>query len=294
MPELHDKEVTEIFKALSHPIRQQIILILADSHENHGVGFTALQSSLNSKKSSKPIQVGSIYHHIGLLGSLLNQTPEKAWILSESGWIAHKLLQSTQDRSEFLTKGDLEKPSPLSQIWNILAPSSFFFFIKKSPSLFIGWLILFFVLFAGVTAESHSLLVFLFFNATNIEKDYLISVASIIISWLLFSVISLFVAKIQLSDKPVLFKDFGPLTILLGVSLFPLAIIPILAIFNFLNLQTENITSLIGAIILQIWVIILSARAISVHFIIRLDRAAVVSIISVYVMVLLGLLLEFQ
>jgi hypothetical protein len=79
----------------------------------------------------------------------------------------------------------------------------------------------------------------------------------------------------------------------LGISLLPLAIIPILAIINLINIQTENIFSLSGAILLQIWVIILSARAISVYFIVRLDRAAIVSIISVYIMVLLGLLLEF-
>ncbi|MHA2153783.1 MAG: hypothetical protein ACXABU_00450 [Candidatus Hodarchaeales archaeon] len=293
MPKLHDKDVTEIFKALSHPIRQQIILILAESHENQGVGFTVLQSLLNSKKSSKPIQVGSIYHHIGLLGSLLEQTPEKAWILSKSGWFAYNLLDSTQDRTEFLNKGDLKKSSPLSNIWNILAPSSLFFFVKNSLLMFIGWLILFFLLFAGVTAESESVLVFLFFNAVNSDSNYFLSLLSILFSWFVLSAVTILITKIQLREKTILFKDILSISTLLGISLLPLAIIPILAIINLINIQTENIFSLSGAILLQIWVIILSARAISVYFIVRLDRAAIVSIISVYIMVLLGLLLEF-
>ncbi len=293
MPKLQDKDVTEIFKALSHPIRQQIILILANSHERQGVGFTALQSFLNSNRQAKKIQVGSIYHHIGLLGSLLTQTSEKAWILSESGWFAHNLLNSTQDKSEFLTKGDLKKSSPASYIWNILAPSSLFFFVKKSILMFIGWLILFFLLFAIVTAESQSVLVFLFFNAVNNKNDFLLSLISVLISWVVLSLVTIFIAKIHLRDKSVVFKDIIPLSTLLGISLFPLSIIPILAIFNVIDIQTENVLSLLGAIILQLWVIILSARAISVYFIIRLDRAAIVSIISVYILVLLGLLLEF-
>ena len=293
MPELHDKDVTEIFKALSHPIRQQIIIILADSHENRGIGFTVLQNTLNSKKFSKRIQVGSIYHHIGLLGSLLVQTPEKAWTLSESGWFAYNLLDSAQDRGEFLNKGDLKKSTPFSYIWNILAPSSLFFFVKKSLVMFIGWLLLFFLVFAWVTAESQSVLVFLFFNAVNSENDYILSLSSILFSWVVLSFVTIFIAKIQLREKTVLIKDIIPISTLLGISLWPLAIIPALAIFNIINLQTDNIFALLGAILLQLWVIILSARAISVYFIIRLDRAAIVSLVSVYILVLLGLLLEF-
>ncbi len=293
MPKLHDKDVTEIFKALSHPIRQQIILILANSHENRGIGFTALQSSLNSRKAAKPIQVGSIYHHIGLLGTLLKQTPEKSWILSESGWFAYNLLDSAQDTNEFLGKGDLKKSTSLAYIWNILAPSSLFFFVKKSYMMFIGWLVLFFLIFAGLTAEAESILVFLFFNAVNTDHDFLLSLLSILISWFVLSGVTFIITKIQLRDKPVLIKDILPLSTLLGISLSPLTIIPVLGIVNAINLQTENLISLSSAIILQLWVIILSARAISVYYIIRLDRAAIISIVSVYIMVLLGLLLEF-
>ncbi|MHA2388817.1 MAG: hypothetical protein ACXACW_08860, partial [Candidatus Hodarchaeales archaeon] len=111
--------------------------------------------------------------------------------------------------------------------------------------------------------------------------------------WFVLSAVTILITKIQLREKTILFKDILSISTLLGISLLPLAIIPILAIINLINIQTENIFSLSGAILLQIWVIILSARAISVYFIVRLDRAAIVSIISVYIMVLLGLLLEF-
>ncbi len=68
-----DENRTEIFKALSHPLRQDMILILAD-RQIDGIGFTALQKELNrSQNRTKSVQVGTIYHHIGLLGDLVTQ-----------------------------------------------------------------------------------------------------------------------------------------------------------------------------------------------------------------------------
>ena len=128
-----DENLTEIFKALSHPLRQDIIHILAERQQIGGIGFTALQNELNQGSSrKKPVQVGTIYHHIGLLGDLLNQNDEsKSWTLSERGLFAINLLTSSQDRNQFLTQGDLKQRSPFSLIWEILAPPSIFFFIKK-------------------------------------------------------------------------------------------------------------------------------------------------------------------
>jgi len=293
MPLYEEKEVTEIFKALSHPIRQQIILILANSHENQGMGFTSLKQSLNSSIKGKAIQVGSIYHHIGLLGSLLTQTSSKTWILSESGWFAHNLLQSTQDRTKFLKEGDLNKSSPVSLIWHILAPSRLFISIKKSIGLFVGWLIIFFLGFAGLTAMAHSVLVFLFFSPTNVDMDFTVSLLSILLSWLAFSIITFLVSKFLLKEKSVRIKDLFTMSIFLGVSLLPLGVFPAITVIQIIDIQSQTLLSLSLVILLQLWVIILSARAISIYFFIRLERATIVSVVSVYIMVLCGLILGF-
>ncbi|MHA1972331.1 MAG: HAD family hydrolase [Candidatus Hodarchaeales archaeon] len=49
----------------------------------------------------------------------------------------------------------------------------------------------------------------------------------------------------------------------------------------------------IMATLLQFWVILLTARSTSVQFFIRMDKAGLISLVSVYIMVILGLILGF-
>ena len=146
-----------------------MILILAD-RQIDGIGFTALQKELNrSQTRTKSVQVGTIYHHIGLLGDLIAQNEKsKSWTLSDRGWFAFNLLTTSQDRDEFLSRGDLERASFVSLLFRIIAPPRLFFLIKKSLILFIGWQILFFLLFSFITAQAELVLVFVFFSAIAI------------------------------------------------------------------------------------------------------------------------------
>ncbi|MHA2202694.1 MAG: hypothetical protein ACW991_03295 [Candidatus Hodarchaeales archaeon] len=288
-----DENLTEIFKALSHPLRQDIIHILEERQQLDGLGFTALQNELNrSPLRKKPVQVGTIYHHIGLLGDLLNQNDEsKSWTLSERGLFAFNILTSSQDRNQFLTQGDLKQRSPFSLIWEILAPPSIFFFIKKSITLFVGWQILFFLLFAFLTAQADLVLIFLFYSDINPRKDILISLGSIVLSWVIFTILVLLLSRQLLQKKIMTLEDIVTTAIFLGMSLLPLGIFPLLVFANIIDL-TQSITPLALAIMLQLWVILLSARAISVQFFVRMERAGIVSLISIYIMVLLGVLLS--
>ncbi|UCG01810.1 MAG: helix-turn-helix transcriptional regulator [Candidatus Heimdallarchaeota archaeon] len=288
-----DENLTEIFKALSHPLRQDIIYLLAERQEIGGIGFTALQNELNRGSSrKKPVQVGTIYHHIGLLGELINQNDEsKTWTLSERGLFAYNLLTSSQDRNQFLTNGDLKQSSPLLLIWKILAPPSIFFNIKKSITLFIGWQILFFLLFAFITAQADLVLIFLFFSDINLSKDILFSLGSIVLSWIIFTVLVLVLSRQLLPKKTMSLEDIVTTAIFLGLSMLPLGIFPLLVMARVIDL-TQSFIPLALAILLQLWVILFSARAISVQFFVRMERAGIISLISIYIMVLLGVLLS--
>ncbi|MFX1282949.1 MAG: ArsR/SmtB family transcription factor [Promethearchaeota archaeon] len=288
-----DENLTDIFKALSHPLRQDIISILAERQQMEGIGFTALQNELNQDQSrSKPVQVGTIYHHIGLLGDLVNQSEEsKSWILSERGWFAFNLLKSSQDRNQFLTRGDLKRASPFSIVWQIFAPPRLFFFAKKSIALFFGWQILFFLLFAFITAQADLVLIFVFYSTSNTQKDVLLSLSSIMLSWSIFTLLVLVLSKQLLRKKRLTLEDIVTIAIFLGISLLPLGLLPLLVIVNVINL-TQSFIPLALAILLQFWVIFLAARAISVQFFVRMERAGIISLISIYIMVLLGVLLS--
>ncbi|UCG90163.1 MAG: helix-turn-helix transcriptional regulator [Candidatus Heimdallarchaeota archaeon] len=288
-----DENLTEIFKALSHPLRQDIIFILAERQQMEGIGFTALQNELNQSQSrKKPVQVGTIYHHISLLSDLLTQSEEsKSWKLSERGWFAYNLLTSSQDRTQFLSQGDLERTSPLSIVWRILAPPRLFFFAKKSIALFIGWQILFFLLFAFITAQADLVLIFVFYSTLNPQKDVLVSLGSILLSWAIFTLLVLVLSKQLLRKQTLTFEDTVTIAIFLGICLLPLGIFPLLVLVNIFDL-TQSFIPLALAILLQLWVILLAARAISVQFIVRMERAGIISLISIYIMVLLGVLLS--
>jgi hypothetical protein len=147
--------------------------------------------------------------------------------------------------------------------------------------------------FAGITAEAHSVLVFLFFSPINVDRNITYSLLSILISWIASPIITFIVSKFLLKDKTIQINDLLTLAIFLGVSVLPIVIFPVIASIQIINLQSQTFLSLFLVILLQLWVILLSARGISIYFFIRLERAAIVSVLSVYVMVLLALGLGF-
>ncbi|UCE13042.1 MAG: helix-turn-helix transcriptional regulator [Candidatus Heimdallarchaeota archaeon] len=286
-----DENLTEVFKALSHPLRQDIICILAERQE---LGFTALQKELNqSSTRNKPVQVGTIYHHIGLLSNLVHQNEvSKSWTLSPRGWFAFNLMKSSQDRKEFLAHGDLGKSSLFSVILRILAPPELFFFAKKSVSLFIGWQILFFLFYAFLTAQADLVLIFVFYLNLNPEKDILISLASIVLSWGIFTGLVLILSKQFLHKSIFTPENVITTAIFLGIALLPLGVFPLLLLVNLFELD-QPIIPLVLLIALQLWVILLAARGVSVQFFIRMERAGIISLISIYIMVLFGLILGY-
>ncbi|MFX0182403.1 MAG: winged helix-turn-helix domain-containing protein [Candidatus Hodarchaeota archaeon] len=287
-----DENLTETFKALSHPLRQDIILILAE-RQSGTIGFTALQKELNYKRN-KAVQVGTIYHHVKLLGDIIHQDESsKSWILSEKGWFAYNLLTSSQDRNQFIKQGDLEQRNLISLIWRILAPPELFFLAKKSFLLFLGWELIFFLIFALITAQANLVLFFVFFISDfNTNRNIFLSLGSILLSWILFTVITLILSKQLLGKKTFTFEDVWALMIFLGISLLPLSLFPLLVLSSIFDMS-QQIVPLGIAVVLQFWVILLTARSISVQFFVRGERAVIVSLISIYLMVIMGLILGF-
>ncbi|MHA2225974.1 MAG: hypothetical protein ACXAC8_12260 [Candidatus Hodarchaeales archaeon] len=286
-----DEIMTETFKALSHPLRQDIILILA---EHKSIGFTALQNELNRKfKSNKAIQVGTIYHHVKLLGKLLEQDEKtRSWYLSDTGWTAYNLLKTSHDRNEYMTQGDLNRASLISIIWRVMAPPELFFFAKKSFILFLGWQLIFILFFAFLTSNASLVLFFVFFvSDLNPNQDILLSLGSILFSWLLITLITLVLSRQQLRRK-ITMEDTFAMIIFSGLSILPLGLFPVLVLTSIFDVSQIYIP--LGlSILLQFWVILLTARGISVQFFVRGERAGIVALTSIYVMVILGIIFGF-
>jgi len=286
-----DENLIDIFKALSHPLRQEIIEILANYQQ---IGYTNLQIELNRDPTKKKIvQVGTIYHHIGLLGDLVIQNENtKTWSLSDRGWIAHNLLTNSQNGKTYLEKGDQFKPTFLTFIWKIFAPSKLFLIAKESLILFTGWLIIFLAFFGFITSDTGLILVFVFFNEGNPTKQIWISLGSIILSWITFTLLILLLSKKMIPSRRIVFQDLITLFVFLGIALLPLTIFPIIMKIGLFTLN-QKIFPLTLATLLQLWVILLTARGLSVLFFIRMDQAGLISLIATYLMVILGLILGF-
>ncbi|MFW9779769.1 MAG: hypothetical protein ACFFE8_13020 [Candidatus Heimdallarchaeota archaeon] len=282
-----DRDMIGVFKALSHPLRQQILLILSD---RPSIGFTDLQNELNQDRNNSAVRVGSIYHHMKLLGNLVI-TGGGTWTLSAEGKFAVQLLTSSQDKSQFIKEEETHQLPFLSIILQVLAPPQIFFFARKSFILFLGWEILFLLLFSWITAQAHLVLFFVFFIDWP-EQDLALSIASVSFSWVVFTILGLLLAKSYLKRKIKLSTDLGALLINMGIALLPLIVFPLVVILGII-VPDQPVISLTLVVILQLWVIILAARGVSVHFFVRMEQAGVLAMVAVYIMMSLGLVLGF-
>ncbi|MFW9820842.1 MAG: hypothetical protein ACFFE5_14635 [Candidatus Thorarchaeota archaeon] len=220
----------------------------------------------------------------------MNQTKSSKWVLSDKGWFAYNLLTSSQDRNQFLQQGDLTD-SKISIITRVLAPPELFLYVKKAPILFIGWQIVFFLLFSFIATESEMVLFLVFFGELT-EPNYFLTLGSIIVSWLIFSGITLVLSKQMLKRKSIHYEDILAISIFLGLSLLPLGLFPLLVSFSIVSLE-QQFVPLAVVIILQLWVILLATRGISVQFFIRMERAGIIALIAVYMMMILGIIIGF-
>lgn len=279
----HPENKSTIFKALSHPLRRDIIIILA---ENGSMGFTELQSTL-SKKNNKKIQVGGIYHHMGLLEHLVNQdSQDRSWSLNSLGEYAYDMMDSV-----IPTKSKVQpKDSKIvTGIFTIFAPKKLFEFVIKTKFLFLGWEIVFFVIFAYFCSQTKLTLVAFFFNDSNFDSDILLSFLSILISLFAFSLVVIIIINIMV-QKSLSLDDILIIILFNGLAILPLSIFPLMIFLNIFTVS-DNI-SLSIAVILQLWTIIIVARGISIQFKTSLEKGALISLISIYVMILFGLFLS--
>ena len=78
--------MNELFTALGHPIRIEIVQILK---KEGTAGFSQLVKDLD-------LSVGSLYYHLEVLGDLIQQTAERKYLLTEKGNVAHQLIQKNR------------------------------------------------------------------------------------------------------------------------------------------------------------------------------------------------------
>ncbi len=258
---------TAVFKALAHEFRRKLLIFLADAP----AGFTELQQEL-------ACQTGTLYHHLRILGDLVVQDTEKQWGLTDTGWLAYRVLTTTQedfDISEFRKQA---LPTPIIRVINVIAPKRLFQIVENSPYHTIVEAIVLFLIFGYLLANSEVKMIGFFFDQEAL--DLIFAIVSVFVGWISLAVILSVVSKIMTSHP----RDEMEIVLIFAIvpfSMIPLVLLPIIQIIGF----NEPEFTTILATVLQLWVLILLTQALSVIFEIKIEKALLVGIVTMYILI---------
>lgn len=274
MNEEKPRDIARIYKALGHPHRKRIIEIIGEKGRS---GFKELHETLN-------ISIGALYYHIDMLNHLIIQDNQRKYILTERGKLAYKLLKTEEEKLSSLSLTEPKKPegawqSFLATLQQIFIPGRLFLYISNQPiqSIPLTAVIIAFGTWIATQANLEFILIF----PNSLAKTPLPLIAtSFVVSWLLFFALCDSLAII-------LFKRKGAnLTLLIGsaFSLLPLLLFScIWYLGRILNFSFTMIEATLLLLPFQAWTIAMMSTAISLSKGLRIDKAALICFIAIYI-----------
>lgn len=271
---------SDIFDALSNPIRREIILLLGE----HG--------SLRAKQLKEFLNIGpgQLYYHLSLLRELISQNENKEYVLTKVGRDVYRAIARGEapQPPESLSPSSL---NPMVRIFSyLLFPKFLFNYIFESPSRHLFEVILIIILGGYLSFESGyiTLILIPIETVTSLFYSYLYLLLTILIIYLVIEASSI-----------ILFRRVGGhLNLFIGValSIFPMILFYLfiyvdeLVGFGLMNIFSSWLVRLI-MIVCQLYTITFLASCISVAKSLRIDKASLISLIIAYLSIVLYLLL---
>jgi DNA-binding transcriptional ArsR family regulator len=276
MPEKTEENITRVYSALGNPYRRQIVDILK---ERGKAGFKELHDTLK-------ISVGAVYHHLETLEGLVDQGPDKKYILTDRGRSAIETLSVSEEKiATARAYGSLGETRLRFLSKEILLGRAVFNYLNREPirSLPLAVII---VLFGGWVSSQTNLEPLLLF--------YLNPSPGLSRAWFLLLFPLGWLATFAITDilTIAIFKrKGGDISLLNGTefAMLPLLVVP--GIFFFAQslattVRTENLLIVLLPIALQVWVVCLLSSAISFSKGLKMERSAVVSLAVIYLNIL--------
>jgi len=274
MSQKKTKDIALVHKALGHPHRKRIIEIIGEKGRS---SFKELHEDLN-------ISVGALYYHIDMLGNLLTQNDQHKYMLTERGRFAYKLLTTEDEKLSSIGLTEIKEHESawaevLATIQQIFMPGRFFRYISTQPSSYIPLTIVFIAVGALIAGQASLEFVLVFPNSLSVAPPTLIA-ASFIVSWaVLFLLCDLMVT--------VLFGRRGGNLTLLSESAFSfLPLILFSCIWYASKILQFSLTTIEASLLLlpfQIWTIGMMSTAISLSKGLRIEKAALICFIAIYI-----------
>lgn len=262
----------EIYHAINHPIRREIVKLLATGGR---LGATEFKEILN-------VGPGKLYYHLENLGSLIEQDKDRKYRLSEEGNEAFKLLIT----SETLTvKERTEAPDRLSPFLNVLQPiflpSRLLSYLYKNPIRHIPETIILLSLGGWLCYASGLQPLILFY--LNQSQPLYWTMAQFFISWLIIYGLA------EVICFALFHRKGGSISLLVGsaLSLFPMILYAAVWLLN-ANLNWGLEKNLGGWILrglllfFQGWTFCVLAISVSRAKRLSIDRASLVSFAAAY------------
>jgi len=273
MKEEKPREIAWLYKALGHPHRKKIIEIIGEKGRS---GFKELHESLN-------ISVGALYYHIDMLNHIITQDDQRKYILTERGKLAYKLLKTEEEQLSSLWLRRVKKPegawpSFLATLQQIFIPGRLFLYISAQPIQGIPLTAVIVAFGTWIAAQANLEFILVFPNTLSRAPTQIAT--SFVVSWLIFFILCDFVTIILFKRKG------GNLTLLIesAFSLLPLILFScIWYLGRILNFSFTMLEATLLPLPFQFWTIGMMSTAISLSKGLRIDKAALICFIAVYI-----------
>ncbi len=273
------RDLFYLYGIVSHPLRRQIVELLGDEGP---LGFTQIKKRLD-------VRVGTLYYHFDMLAGLIKQDPQKRYMLTDAGKDAYQKLRSPEyvESSDLLVDNLPAAQGGIEKSLRLLLPSRFLSAVQSlSPLAILGAAV---VLGLGSfsTYQAGLETVVLFLNPS--QQNPLLLGLGFLGNWLLIFAVADGIATFVFGRKG------EHLVLLLGSAY---ALVPLLVFIGWwdlasaLSLQAPGLTTIalsrIMLVVLQAWSLALMARIVSVLKGLRLDKAAVISLVLAYLSIMIA------
>ena len=272
--EAKELDLFRIYKLLDHPVRKKIIEFLG---EEERLGFKELKERLQ-------INVGALYYHFDALSGLIAQDKDRKYILTDLGKMAYQFLTSKKGQlMELEVKERARIISPRNRIFryakSIFLPSGLFFNLYQSPKRHLADVALILAFGSWLMIETKLEPILFFFNlGTSLPPEMII--ARLLAGLLVIMAISEAISRIFFR------RSGGNLSLLIGASfsLLPLFVFPTLLLLENWNLIAFRDPFWTGILqfFLQAWSLCALTSAISLSKGLRIEKAAVISLVLIY------------
>jgi len=264
-----ESEISRFYTVLGHPLRRSMIKIIG---ETGSASFTDLRTRLK-------VSVGTLYYNIDLMEGLVAQDESKRYILTPQGKIAYQLLVESEEKLLSMGVEAETRSTWLSSLTRVLTMRGLFSFLYESPKL--SWPSAVTILAYGmwITYQAQLFPIIVLYSERPILPLHLIPLL-FMGGWMIINILGNFVPFV-LYNRP---RD-GADCLLIGscYALLPSLTLPTLwATFRFFYLKLSLLTAQLVMLVSMGYSLCLLTTAISMAKGVRMEKAALVSLITLY------------